>query len=133
LGRVKIADFGLAKLLGINPDSMTLTLTQHVVGTPRYMAPEQIDKPTTVDHRADIYSLGVVIYEMATGRLPFERRSQAETLTAVVHEPHAPIAEVAPGLPAALSAVVDRALAKGPADRYQSMEAMLDELRRVAS
>ena len=69
-GRVKIADFGLAKLLGKGPDDFTLTRTQQVMGTPRYMAPEQIEKPATVDHRADIYSLGVMIYEMLTGELP---------------------------------------------------------------
>jgi serine/threonine protein kinase len=72
-GKVKIADFGLAKLLGKGPDDFTLTGTQQVMGTPRYMAPEQIEKPTSVDHRADIYSLGVVIYEMLTGELPIGR------------------------------------------------------------
>jgi len=68
-GRVKIADFGIAKILGggSEPD---LTKTQGVVGTPHYMAPEQMEKPTAVDHRADIFSLGVVFYEMLTGELP---------------------------------------------------------------
>jgi serine/threonine protein kinase len=72
-GRVKIADFGLAKLIGKGPDDFTLTGTQQVMGTPRYMAPEQIERPSAVDHRADIYSLGVVIYEMLTGELPVGR------------------------------------------------------------
>jgi predicted Ser/Thr protein kinase len=72
-GRVKIADFGLAKLLGASPADFTLTHTQQVMGTPRYMAPEQIERPSTVDHRADIYSLGVVLYEMLTGELPIGR------------------------------------------------------------
>ncbi len=76
-GRVKIADFGIAKILGATsgPD---LTKTQSVVGTPMYMAPEQMEKPTSVDHRADIFSLGVVFYEMLTGELPlgkFGRRN----------------------------------------------------------
>jgi predicted Ser/Thr protein kinase len=71
-GRVRIADFGLARLLGAVTEAR-LTLSQHVMGTPHYMAPEQFEKPLTVDHRADIYSLGVVIYEMLTGDLPIGR------------------------------------------------------------
>ena len=69
-GRVKIADFGIAKLLGPDRRSEPLTADQQVMGTPHYMAPEQVEKPATVDHRADIYSLGVVFYEMLTGELP---------------------------------------------------------------
>jgi Tfp pilus assembly protein PilF/predicted Ser/Thr protein kinase len=69
-GRVKIADFGLAKILGSEPKDFRLTGARDVVGTPHYMAPEQVEKPQTVDHRADIYSLGVVFYEMLTGELP---------------------------------------------------------------
>jgi predicted Ser/Thr protein kinase/ribosomal protein L7/L12 len=71
-GRVKIADFGLAKLLGAKPDH-TLTGTRQVMGTPHYMAPEQIQGTRDVDHRADIYSLGVTFYEMLTGELPLGR------------------------------------------------------------
>jgi serine/threonine protein kinase/capsular polysaccharide biosynthesis protein len=69
-GRVKITDFGIAKILGLTGDAAPLTGAQDVMGTPHYMAPEQIEKPRTVDHRADIYSLGVVFYEMLTGELP---------------------------------------------------------------
>lgn len=73
-GRVKIADFGLAKLIDANKEkNFTLTGTQQVVGTMHYMAPEQMERPTEVDHRADIYSLGVVFYEMLTGELPLGR------------------------------------------------------------
>lgn len=72
-GRVKIADFGLAKLLARTPDELTLTHTHQVMGTPRYMAPEQIEGSHNVDHRADIYSLGVVFYELLTGELPLGR------------------------------------------------------------
>jgi tRNA A-37 threonylcarbamoyl transferase component Bud32 len=72
-GRVKIADFGLAKLVGRSPADFTLTGTRQAMGTPHYMAPEQMDTPLTVDHRADIYSLGVVFYELLTGQLPLGR------------------------------------------------------------
>lgn len=69
-GRVKITDFGLAKILGIETGSSRLTREGQVMGTPHYMAPEQVEHPQMVDHRADIYSLGVVFYEMLTGELP---------------------------------------------------------------
>jgi serine/threonine protein kinase/capsular polysaccharide biosynthesis protein len=69
-GRVKITDFGIAKMLGMTEGQAPLTGVRDVVGTPHYMAPEQIEKPQSVDHRADIYSLGVVFYEMLTGELP---------------------------------------------------------------
>ena len=72
-GRVKIADFGLAKILGRDPQDLRLTGAGQVMGTPHYMAPEQIEHPLDVDHRADIYSLGVVFYEMLTGELPLGR------------------------------------------------------------
>lgn len=72
-GRVKITDFGLAKILGREPTAVRLTGAKDVMGTPHYMAPEQIEHPQEVDHRADIYSLGVVFYEMLTGELPLGR------------------------------------------------------------
>jgi predicted Ser/Thr protein kinase len=72
-GRVKIADFGIAKIVGDEKPDPALTATGAALGTPHYMAPEQFEKPATVDHRADIYSLGVVFYEMLTGELPIGR------------------------------------------------------------
>jgi predicted Ser/Thr protein kinase len=72
-GRVKIADFGLAKLVGRAEDAFALTGSHQAMGTPHYMAPEQIERPQEVDHRADIYSLGVVLYELLTGELPLGR------------------------------------------------------------
>ncbi len=72
-GRVKITDFGIAKILGVTSSQAALTGAKDIVGTPHYMAPEQVEKPQLVDHRADIYSLGVVFYEMLTGELPLGR------------------------------------------------------------
>jgi len=103
-GRVKIADFGLAKLLVPTNDQMALTGTQQVMGTPHYMAPEQLEKPAEVDHRADIYSLGVVFYELLTGELPLGQ--------------FAPPSQKA-NVGAGLDSVVMRSLAKEPDRRYQ--------------
>src|SRR6266849_9892721 len=73
-GRVKIADFGIAKIMGRDTEP-GITETRGAIGTPQYMAPEQVEKPETVDHRADIFSLGVVFYEMLTGELPLGKFS----------------------------------------------------------
>jgi tRNA A-37 threonylcarbamoyl transferase component Bud32 len=102
-GNIKIADFGLAKIAGSTADA-GLTQTQQVMGTWNYMAPEQKERPTEVDHRADIYSLGVVIYEMLTGELPLGR-FQAPSKKA--------------NIDARLDEIVMRALEKEPGRRYQ--------------
>ena len=103
-GRLKIADFGIAKMLGVEGGQQNLTGAKDIVGTPHYMAPEQIEKPLAVDHRADIYSLGVVFYEMLTGELPLGKFA-------------APSKQVQ--MDVRLDEVVLRALEKEPALRYQ--------------
>ena len=103
-GRVKIADFGLAKLAAHTPDEFTLTGTHQVMGTPRYMAPEQMEGSHAVDHRADIYSLGVVFYEMLTGEVPMGH-----------FEPPSKKVEI----DVRLDEVVLRAMAREPERRYQ--------------
>jgi tRNA A-37 threonylcarbamoyl transferase component Bud32 len=114
-GRVKIADFGLAKLLD-RPAAFTLTGSQQVMGTPHYMAPEQIEKPREVDHRADIYSLGVVFYEMLTGELPLGR--------------FAPPSEKA-AVDVRLDEVVLRALEREPQRRYQHASDVKGEVEAI--
>ena len=135
-GQAKVLDFGLAKLADsrdrtdVSRTEPNLTRTGVVMGTPSYMSPEQA-RGERLDHRTDIFSLGIVIYEMATGKMPFKGRSQAETMNAVINEPHAPVTEFNKDVPGDLSGVIDRSLSKEPSDRYQSMGEMLVALRQV--
>ncbi len=117
-GRVKIADFGLAKLVGKDASDFSLTATGMTLGTPRYMAPEQFDKPQEVDHRADIYSLGVVLYEMLTGEVPMGRFAP----------PSATI-----GVDVRLDEIVLRTLEKEPSRRYQHVSEVKTQVENVAS
>jgi serine/threonine protein kinase len=116
-GRVKIADFGLAKLIRPEAGGIALTETRHAVGTPQYMAPEQVEKPQSVDHRADIYSLGVVFYEMLTGELPMGRF---------------PVPSQRVQVDVRLDEVVLKALEKEPERRYQQASAFKTNVETVA-
>ncbi len=117
-GRVKIADFGLARLLGQSPTMPTLTRTHQLMGTPAYMAPEQIEGLPGIDHRADIYSMGVVFYELLTGELPLGRFS-----------PPSERAET----DARLDEVVLRALAREPDRRYQQASQVKTDVEALSS
>jgi predicted Ser/Thr protein kinase len=116
-GHVKITDFGIAKLMDPEAETMSLTGAIDVIGTPHYMAPEQIEKPADVDHRADIYSLGVVFYELLTGELPIGRFA-------------APSHRVQ--LDVRLDEVVLRSLEKEPAKRYQQVSQVKTQLDTIA-
>lgn len=85
-----------------------------------------------MDHRSDIFSFGVAMYEMATGVVAFKGKSQAETMNAVINESHRPVAELNKEVPPQLAAVIDRALAKEARDRYQTMTELEEQLRQVA-
>src|ERR1043166_8465736 len=117
-GRVKIADFGIAKLIGEPPSDAKLTASGGTLGTPHYMAPEQIEKPSAVDHRADIYSLGVVFYEMLTGELPLGK-----------FQPPSPKVEV----DVRLDDVVLHALEKEPERRYQQVSEVKTAVDTIAT
>jgi serine/threonine protein kinase len=117
-GRVKIADFGVAKLRGEEGRHVSLTLSGSALGTPAYMAPEQIERPQDVDHRADIYSLGVVFYEMLTGELPLGRF---------------PAPSETSGVDPRLDSVVFRTLEKQRERRWQSAGEMKTQVESVAT
>ncbi|HTD86247.1 MAG TPA: serine/threonine-protein kinase, partial [Candidatus Binatia bacterium] len=117
-GRVKIADFGLAKILGQDVKSLRLTAEGQVMGTPHYMAPEQLERPLTVDHRADIYSLGVVLYEMLTGDLPLGKFSPPSRKVQV---------------DVRLDEVVLRALENDPECRYQKASEVKSQVESIAA
>ena len=125
--QVKIMDFGLAQLA----DRSKLTKTTTMLGTPAYMSPEQARRERT-DRRTDIWSLGVVIYEMVTDRLPFEGERQEAVVYAIGNEEPEPITALRAGLPMELERIVGKALAKEREERYQHVEEMIVDLRALA-
>ncbi len=136
-GQVKVLDFGLAKLLddteavtsGIHRTELTEVGIPY--GTATYAAPEQA-RGDRVDKRADIFSLGVLLYEMLTGTWPFRGKTTIDVRHAVLHDPPRPIAELRSSpIPPRLQQAIDRALAKEPKDRFQNMEDFRNELRQV--
>jgi serine/threonine-protein kinase len=124
-GTVKVIDFGISKVASAGGES--LTKTGMVMGTPDYMAPEQA-RGDKVDARADIYAVGAILYRALTGKKPFEGLDPMATLTAVLTtEPERP-SVLEPNVPLALELVVQRAMAKAPKDRYQTMEELEGDL-----
>ena len=116
-------DFGLAKQSGVE----TMSMTMAGAGTLGYMSPEQI-RGGLLDHRSDIWSLGVLMYEMLTGRRPFEGDYDASVLYSIVNEPHLPAIEADPDILPQINAIVERALEKSPDYRYGTMEEMRNAL-----
>ena len=136
-GLIKVLDFGLAKFLGPGApreDGLTqaqMTIAGTVVGTVSYMAPEQA-LGHAIDHRADLFSLGIVLYELATGRMPFAGSSPTEIIDRILHDTPVPPSRLDAAIPASFDAVVARALEKSPTFRYQSARALQIDLRQVA-
>jgi serine/threonine-protein kinase len=125
---VKLLDFGISKVRQEGPTN-ALTQTGMAMGTPAYMAPEQFFSAKDVDGRADLYSVGVILYELLAGRLPFNADSYAELLVQIRTQPPPPLLTVAPGAPPLLAEVVDRALARDAAKRFGNAAAMASALR----
>jgi serine/threonine protein kinase/tetratricopeptide (TPR) repeat protein len=140
-GYVKVLDFGLAKLTDNSPDSSALdaeaatrmlvhTSAGVVMGTSHYMSPEQArGKP--VDARSDIWSLGVVMYEMVAGRTPFEGETSTDVIVAITQREAAPLARFAPSVPAEIDWIIAKALRKDREERHQTVKELLTDLRRL--
>jgi Tol biopolymer transport system component len=127
---VKVLDFGLAKLERAAVANQKPTASYGIVGTAAYMSPEQAaGKP--VDARSDIFSLGAVLYEMATGKRPFQRDTDVATLAAIVHEEPEPVSKAAPGASAELERIIVGCLCKDPARRFQTAADLKVELEQL--
>jgi serine/threonine protein kinase/TolB-like protein len=134
-GFVKVLDFGLAKLLQqglVEPEASTLVNTASgvVLGTLSYMSPEQA-RGQEVDARTDVWSLGVVLYEMVSGRRPFEGTTQSDVLASLLDREPTPLARYSPSVPADLERIIRKTLAKDPNERYQTARGLLVDLKTL--
>ena len=128
-GNAFLTDFGIAKLIA---GTAQFTATGTILGTPAYMAPEQgLDRP--LDHRCDIYALGVMLYEMVTGQVPYDAETPLAVLLKHVHEPLRPPRQMRRDLPEGVERVILKAMAKSPADRFQTTQEMADKLERAVA
>ncbi|NUP06003.1 MAG: serine/threonine protein kinase [Polyangiaceae bacterium] len=128
--QIKVLDFGISKQLGSG--EAELTNTASAVGTPRYMAPEQMRSARFADARGDVWSLGIVLYELTTGQHPFHGDSITALCFDVMERTPVPPSQLNPELPPAFDELVARCLEKDPSDRFQSMEALATALRAIA-
>src|SRR5690606_29109272 len=126
---IKVLDFGIARDLDSSQNNVTHTGI--AMGTPHYMAPEQAMSAKGVSPAADVWALGVMLYEALAGRPPFDGETPSAIVVLACTQAHAPLSQVAPHVPAPLAAFVDRCLNKDPRDRPASCGQMLAELRRV--
>jgi serine/threonine protein kinase len=130
---VKLLDFGIAKLTEVSEGDRKLTRTGMLFGTPEYMSPEQA-RGENVDHRVDIYAMGCILYQLITGKVPFEAENFMGILSLHLTEPAPPIGPAALaeiGAPPELEAIIDKALAKSRADRWETIDAMANAIRAL--
>jgi formylglycine-generating enzyme required for sulfatase activity/tRNA A-37 threonylcarbamoyl transferase component Bud32 len=128
-GAPKLADFGIVRIIGVD-GATALTMTGVGIGTPEYMSPEQ-GMGKTIDHKTDVYSLGVLLYEMVTGQKPFEADTPIGVIVKHINDPLPLPSKVVPGLPERIEAVIVKAMAKAPRDRYPDMKAIIQELGEI--
>ena len=128
--RLKILDFGIAKFRR-SPDGETRTLTEKggVTGTPFYLAPERCDGSGRLDHRSDIYALGIVLYEMLAGRPPFVADRLNLLILSILEDEPVPLKEAVPGLPPGLSAITMKTISKAPEERFSAVDDLAALLR----
>ncbi len=130
---VKVLDFGISKVdPARSPQEMQLTKTTEVIGSPSYMSPEQLRSSRNVDARTDIWALGVILYELLTGRLPFYADTVTELVVVIVTEREQGVQTFRPDVPDALAAIVSRCLQKQPEHRYQSVIELVQALEPFA-
>ena len=135
-GRVKVLDFGLAKQQGGRPlestgvETQGLTQEGTILGTVPYMSPEQL-QGRAADHRSDVFSLGVIFYQLLTGKLPFVGESSADVISAILRDTPRPVTEIKVDLPNHLGRIVKRCLGKDSSDRYQTTRDLLNELKEL--
>jgi serine/threonine protein kinase len=130
----KVLDFGIAKIK--QPEGVRdvdITAANLVIGTPQYMSPEQCSQSSPIDARSDVYSLGVIVYEMLAGRVPFTGESPTVIMMKQVQDAPPSIVEARPDLPASMAKVIARALAKQPSDRFQTAGEFSEALSAVAA
>jgi serine/threonine-protein kinase len=125
---VKVIDFGIAKLRSTADDAPSRTKTGAMMGTPYYMPPEQARGQRDIDHRADVYALGAILYELLSGAKPHPGDSYNAILFNILTQPAAPLSSLRPGLPPGLGAVVERAMAFEPGDRFASADELAQAL-----
>jgi serine/threonine-protein kinase len=131
---VKVVDFGISKSLrasDTDEEAVRLTQTGMVLGTPLYMSPEQARGDEDLDHRVDIYALGVIMYEAASGRVPFSGNNYLSVISQVLNETPKPLREIRPELSDEFEAIVNKALAKDREDRYKDATEMLGDLNAL--
>ncbi len=131
-GIVKLADLGLAKRMASDA-AVGLTHAGSILGTPYYMAPEQAKDFSRVDNRSDVYSLGVTLYKMLTGKVPFEGRTPIEVMIKAIDGRKTPIRELREEVAPELESIVDRMMHRLPEKRYQDVDSCLEDLTRVAT
>jgi non-specific serine/threonine protein kinase len=139
-GQIKVLDFGLAKVIApkqfigtkSNPDTSLFSTKGLIMGTVSYMSPEQL-RGEKLDYRSDIFSVGIVLYELLTGQNPFHRPSQAETIAAILNENQPPLKDIAPAFPENLRELVEKCLQKNKNDRFESVAEILVKLNNLNS